>query len=1593
MLQIDMQKKKPSIMRRRNRSILIEQLEERVLFDAVPDAAATELLEDAAAQDAQSAQDQQAEPQAESNSAAQRRELVIVDTSIGGHETLLDELRQTPDESRDLFVVTIDASTDGIQRITAVLTEYTNLDAVHFISHGSGGEIELGASVLNSDTLASNAGQLAQWGLSLNAGADLLFYGCDLAENEAGQQLIESISLLTGADVAASVDDTGIALRGGDWNLEYAVGELQSEVIVSAELAVNWNVILMGNLQEFYVPIAEQGIYDANEKILNEGAHGAVSTDTMTIISITPNRDSTIIYYDHHEDGFETDLTNPVQSTTEIWGDGDASNGIAPGFAVDVVNAGDIITLQNLIDITAPPPTPYDFDGGDLIASDKHLAVTRAGWSDYPGVVLAGTVEVDDTVRWGTNYTSPIGEDTVLNNLFEYVGLFVMAAVDNTTVNIDVDGDGTDDVTTVLNQGQTYHVDGGIQQGATVTATDIVQVDLITGDRDSSVDSRWYAIKPRSDWSDAYLTPIATTSSSAPSSIVVFNSHSTSLDISIETLAGTVSRTVAANSTLVETLALEPTTSGARISSDDGRDFYAVVAVDTDTSHTAYDSGIGIISEDLLTEMALAGWGPGSSDLSQNGSPIWVTATEDTTVYIDFDGDPSTGLLTDPHGNQYDQSVAVSRLESVRIFDTSDNDQTGTRVYTADGTKVAVAWALDPGTAGAGSPFLDLGTVVVAFPLPDVTKTASLANDLNGNRMADPGDTVTWTITITNRDIRAIGGITVIDTVPTNTSYVAGSTYVDGILQTDSGTTLIPLDEGGLAMSDIAVGGSSVVTFDTVLDTGGPSYSSITNTVTVVTDIWNTGATHVETVNTLPPQMDLDADDSSGQTGSDFITTFTEQGGPISIADADAFTSDSDSAYLTALTVTITNLMDPGNETLAATTAGTNISASYDSGTGVLSLIGTDTLAMYDQVLRTITYDNTSSEPETTNRAITFVTSDGSFSSTVATTTVQISPVNDNDPVAAADSFTVDEGATFDTTGSDLLDSGFSSVLGNDTDADLPNDTLTATLLSSVSHGSLVLNADGTFTYIHDDTENFTDSFTYSVSDSNGGATDTATVFITVTPINEDPIAVDDSYQISPDTVLVESVGSLTSNDFDPEGEPFTVTTTPTTAPTNGTLTLFDDGSFIYIPDAGFTGTDTFEYEISTLGMATDTAVVTIDVVAHDCDALTTDLVAYWNFDDGAGTTATDTAPSDTIVDDGTLTSGATFSTSGQRNDSVYFDGTSGITVANSSEINTSIITQRTVAFWFNADDVNSGRQVIFEEGGGGRGLNIYIDGGSLIVGGWNTSGSESGWGGTYLDLGAVTSGQWHHVALTLDGTATIQPDVFKGYLDGVEVASGSGSQLWAHAGDVRIGESGGSRYPTGSPSASNPFAEFLDDGRIYNRALTAPEITAVLTNCDPLARNDAYTVVEDEVLNGSTVLANDSDRDRGDSLTISTTPTIDVSNGSLTLLADGTFTYTPDPDFNGTDFFVYEVNDFEGGSGLAAVVITVLPTNDTPIANNDTATVTEGGTINSDVIVNDTGLGDTPINVTLGGGPTHGGLTLNADGTYISGPLHQNSE
>lgn len=221
------------------------------------------------------------------------------------------------------------------------------------------------------------------------------------------------------------------------------------------------------NVQTFFIPFPETDFQSSLKAIDTTGT--AVGNSMKTIISIVVPTAGTIIRYDHWEDGYESDLSNPTQSTTQIWGDGNASNGSAPGYPSDILPAGTVITINNNVALPRSPGT-LAYDGRDRIGSTAAITITRAGWGIAPGTVLASATEVYNTRKNGTSYKIPIGTTTGTAQQFEYSSLHIISSQVNTTVQVDVDGNGTVDQTKVLNLGDSMFINGGVKAGATLIA-------------------------------------------------------------------------------------------------------------------------------------------------------------------------------------------------------------------------------------------------------------------------------------------------------------------------------------------------------------------------------------------------------------------------------------------------------------------------------------------------------------------------------------------------------------------------------------------------------------------------------------------------------------------------------------------------------------------------------------------------------------------------------------------------------------------------------------------------------------------------------------------------------------------------------------------------------------------------------------------------------------------------------------------------------------------------------------------------------------------------------------------------------------------
>ncbi len=450
-------------------------------------------------------------------------------------------------------------------------------------------------------------------------------------------------------------------------------------------------------VQYYYVPFTEDQLLDALDTVNAEAVTPVINHITLTAVA-----NNTLVYYDQWENGYDIDTANPANlysSTntggTQIWGDGNAANGLCPGTSDDLITAGMVIDLTNPAPTYVPVPrVPANifYDGRDKIGATKTIAVTRTTWASGSGTLFAGSVEVYDLYAWGSDYRAPVGVDIPDADdyqMFEYTGLSVMAGMDGATVHIDADNSGTAEINQTLAEGETIWVTN-VEAGAHVYTDDglPVQVDIFTGDIGSNYESRDSALIPTGTWSSDYYTPVSTPIGTTQTTTVwLFNAGSSDITVNYKRwVAGVLTTTQISVTAGNYAKQLVTDGTGAEFYTDDGAPFYAYSTTDSNSGDStgggnqAWDWSFTLVPRDRLTTQLLVGLGIGRDptsgvNLNENGNPIWVTphVNDDTsyaTVYVDYDGDRTTGPNTDGNGNQYDISYSLRNLERTKIYRT-----------------------------------------------------------------------------------------------------------------------------------------------------------------------------------------------------------------------------------------------------------------------------------------------------------------------------------------------------------------------------------------------------------------------------------------------------------------------------------------------------------------------------------------------------------------------------------------------------------------------------------------------------------------------------------------------------------------------------------------------------------------------------------------------------------------------------------------------------------------------------------------------------------------------------------------------------------
>ncbi|MCP4304289.1 MAG: tandem-95 repeat protein [bacterium] len=528
-------------------------------------------------------------------------------------------------------------------------------------------------------------------------------------------------------------------------------------------------------------------------------------------------------------------------------------------------------------------------------------------------------------------------------------------------------------------------------------------------------------------------------------------------------------------------------------------------------------------------------------------------------------------------------------------------------------------------------------------------------------------------------------------------------------------------------------------------------------------------------------------------------------------------------------------------------------------------------------------------------------------------------------PDAVADATTTDEDSAV------IID-----VLDNDSDLD--GDAFEVTNVGSAAHGTAALNPDGTITYVPDADYAGADSFSYTIRDENGG-TDTASVTVDVTPVNDDPPdAVDDSfYAASGEATTI----NVLVNDTDPDGEALTIDSY--TQPSHGSIVYLGNGEFAYTANQGHFGTDSFTYTLRDSAGLTDSATVDLNVL--DLGDIPTPIF---------GESAHDFA--------------------GNTSDAIILPQSPAYELANG-----------TLEIVFTAD-AQTARQGIFSKDSshfdGGGHLTILLEGDEVLVRLQSTSATYE-----VRLANAVTVGTEHHLAVVFgDGGMEV-------YLDGS--LAGTNAYTGGLLGNPEPIVIGANQWASGDQVADNlqdAFNGSIAKVNLYDRGLSAEEIQFLSGSTDDPPSDAPGAPIITSFSSDSGVVGDGITND--DTLTLNGTAeadsTVTVYDGAAllgTVLADGNgdWDYTTVSLAEGTHGLTATATDAAGNTGVASSALDVIIDTTVPnapvitdsVANGNTVALTGTAEPNSIVDIYKDGIwfDDTSADA-------------NGDWSYTSGPL-----
>ncbi|WP_305824795.1 tandem-95 repeat protein [Massilia brevitalea] len=1454
-------------------------LEQRVMFDGAAVDAVVRAAADAAPAAADAARDHASEgertlapaalaaPSARSVQAEAKREVVFIEDNLPDYLKLAESARQGAE------VVVLDHTQDGLQQMIAAL-QGRQVDAIHLVTHGANGQVDLGSTRLSADNVDARAAQLGQ---SLSADGDLLLYGCNVADGGSG--FLDSLARHMGADVAASLDTTGSA-GFGNWTLEAHSGSI--ETAERAFDSAGWQ----GELQTT--------VFDAERRGLNFS--GAVKEDPLSSATGRNNGDvmrfSNVISFNNGAvviDAIVTTTLNSNDITVSTYDsqgtpvpDADGyfqpltsvkTAGGSVSFKFDFVLHGTTtaVTLQNFV------VNSYDIDSSGDNKVDRQFQEFK-GFSRYElakSTQLRAVPQADGSVRFEYNAATSHNNETDF-----YAGAY----------RVQVYYDSASSMT--IRSGATGY------QGASFSSAATAYFSLEFKIRSWGADQTDIVGTPAANlvYSNTTFTESADDDGSITSTALITLNHGTFAGTDGQTLLG------------VDYANLPAGLSASVVRQSDNTALLSFTGSAAAHANANDVNNFGVI----FGNAAFASGNAGA-----------VTGATRNDLVINFEDDTIVPVMIKGQSFDYAENRSTNAIIG-KVVATDNVGVTGFRFANsgnspdlsadnrfrieADGTIRMTAI----GAASASNDFEAAPDGTYSIQARDRAGNWSIARDVvlnitnlddgtplfSSGAVASAPENQNLLYTVQARDsIEATNGVV---------TYALAGGPDASLLRIDSSTGAVTLISGNLdyetkssysfqvQASDESNNTSSRAVLVNVsnVDEVGPAFTSpasvganenqnLLYTAQATDSVDYTNGVVSYTLDAGGDAALLQIDSASG--------AVTLKGGNLDFGGKTGYSftvravDASGNATLQAVTVNVTDLDDVAPVFASATnvTAIENQNLLY-TAQALDSIESTDGVVRYalrpgldaglldiDSASGAVTLKDGNLDYEGQREyRFTVVALDASGNAREQQVTVAVANVDEVAPAFLDTRTSADENQNLLYTAQATDDVDYT----NRVVSYALQESGDAALLRIDSASGAVTLAEGNLDF--ESKPEYT--FTVVARDETGNAS-TRTVTVLVADLNESPVAANASATTAEDTVLRGQLPGYT----DPEGdraEYFHVA-----PPQHGSVEIAANGSYVYTPARDYFGADSFAYKIDDGRGGSNTYRVDITVTPVN--------------DAPVAGPATIRTPEDTPA------SGNLPRAVDAENDPVSYSVATGPA---------------------------KGELVLGSDGSYTYTPHANANGSDSFV--YRVSdGADS-----TLHTVTIVIDPVNDAPVARDTAVTTQEDTpYRGQLpaatdadnDPVSYALARGP---AH-GQVTVERDGRYVYtPALDFNGSDSFTYRVSDGQGGNNVYTVA-ITVNPVNDAPLAANDAFVTAEDQAHSGNLPVATDFDRDP-----VGYAVAQGPQHGSVSIAPDGRYTYTPAANYNGADRFTYTVSDGQGGSNTYAVEITVTPVNDAPVAGPD---------------------------------------------------------